>query len=89
MVARVAAKLADPIAERISRIGGKDAVDREGVSSVRIDDVVSYDPHVFERKEQALRTVPHAWGSVGGVVVVDGVEGSGWHDRRSSGWMVW
>jgi hypothetical protein len=80
---RVAAKLADAVTERISRIGRKDAVDREGVASVRIDDVVSDDPHVFERKEQALRTIPHAWRSVGSVIVVDGVEGYGRHDRWS------
>jgi hypothetical protein len=38
--------------------------------------VVSHDPHVFERQEQTPRTVPHAWRSVGGVVVVDSVV---WH----------
>jgi hypothetical protein len=35
--------------------------------------VVAHDPHVFEREKQTPRTVPHAWRSVGSVVVVDSV----------------
>lgn len=79
MVARVAAKLADPVAEGVRRIGGEDAIDSESVAGVRVDDLVSYDPHVFERQVQALRIVPHAGRFVGGVVDVDGVEAGGMH----------
>jgi hypothetical protein len=80
MVARVATELADPVAERVSRVGREDAVDRESVAGVRVDNVVSHDPHVLESREQALRTVPHAWRSFGCVVVEDSVRGDWLHD---------
>lgn len=85
VVARVTAQLADPVAEWIDRVAREDAVDRKSVTDVRIDDVVPHHPHVFESQEQALRTVPHTWGSVGGVVVVDGVRGDELHDWESRG----
>lgn len=77
VIARVAAKLANTIAEWISRIGREDAVGGKSVTGIGVDDVVSHDPHVFESQEQALRTVPHTWRCVGGVVVVDCVGGMG------------
>lgn len=73
VVAGIGAKLTNLIAEGISGIGGEDTVDVRGVAGEGVDDVVAYDPHVFERQEQTPRTVPHAWRSVGGVVVVDSV----------------
>ena len=40
----------------------------EWVSGIGKEDAID-----VERQEQTPRTVPHAWKSVGGVVVVDGV----------------
>jgi len=76
VVAGISAKLTNFVVEGISGIGREDAVDVESVAGEGVDDVVSHDPHVFERQEQTPRTVPHAWRSVGGVVVVDSVV---WH----------
>ena len=73
MVAGIAAKLTDAVGEGVSRIVREDAIDRESVTGERVDDVVAHDSHVFERKKQTPRTVPHAWRSVGSVVVVDSV----------------
>lgn len=89
VIARVAAKLADTVAEWVSWIGREEAVDGKSVTGVGVDDVVSYDPHVFESQGQALRTVPHTWRSVGGVVVVDYVSGNGLHDWQWLELVVW